>query len=121
MTPSRRIFLNILATYGRQVFTLACSIVSSRWTLMVLGKENYGLVNVVGSMVVFITFFNNLFSGAIGRYLGVSVGVSMIKGKEIEGLEEGRCWFNTAVSVHTVIPLILMLIGYHVGIWAIQN
>ena len=45
----------------------------------------------------------------------------MIPGEEARGLETGRRWFNTAVSVHTVIPFILLLIGYPLGTWAIEN
>ena len=31
MSPNRRIFLNVVATYGRSVFALFCGLFSSRW------------------------------------------------------------------------------------------
>lgn len=43
MTENRRIALNTLATYGRSLFTLACSLFTSRWILMALGHSDHGL------------------------------------------------------------------------------
>ena len=50
MTENRRIALNTLATYGRSLFTLVCSLFTSRWILMALGHSDHGLV---GDRVVF--------------------------------------------------------------------
>ena len=43
MTENRRIALNTLATYGRSLFTLACSLFTSRWIRMALGQSDCGL------------------------------------------------------------------------------
>lgn len=43
MTENRRIALNTLATYGRSLFTLACSLFTSRWIRMALGHSDHGL------------------------------------------------------------------------------
>lgn len=64
MTESRRIVLNTLATYGRSLFTLACSLFTSRWILMSLGHSDYGLFGVVGGLMAFIAFFNTVLGGA---------------------------------------------------------
>ena len=37
MTANRRIFLNIIATYGRSLYALVIGLFCGRWTLMVLG------------------------------------------------------------------------------------
>ena len=44
MTPNRRIFLNIVATYGRSLYALVIGLFCGRWTLMALGGADYGLV-----------------------------------------------------------------------------
>ena len=36
MSPNRRIFLNIVATYGRSVYALVVGLFCGRWTLMTL-------------------------------------------------------------------------------------
>jgi len=46
MSPNRRIFLNIVATYGRSLFALVMGLVCGRWTLMALGEVDYGLMKV---------------------------------------------------------------------------
>ena len=48
MTENRRIILNVVATYGRTLFTVACGLFAGRWALMALGQTDYGLQAVVG-------------------------------------------------------------------------
>ena len=52
MLPNRRIFLNIVATYGRRVVAVVCGLFISRWVLAALGKTDFGLSGVVGGMMV---------------------------------------------------------------------
>lgn len=119
MTQNRRIAINFLATYGRSLFALACGLFSGRWLLMSLGEVDYGLYGVVGGLTAFIAFFNNLMGGAVSRYYAFHVGAASISGDE--GLEICRKWFTTAVVIHTIIPVILILIGYPLGVWAVEN
>ena len=48
MSPNRRIFLNIVATYGRSLYALVIGLFCGRWTLMLLGEVDYGLMGLVG-------------------------------------------------------------------------
>lgn len=52
MTANKRIFLNVIATYGRSLFNIACGLFSVRWVLSALGHDNYGLFNVIGGLTV---------------------------------------------------------------------
>ena len=54
MTPNRRIFLNIVATYGRSLYALVCGLFISRWVLAAVGKSEGGLDGVVGGMAVIV-------------------------------------------------------------------
>ena len=54
MTPNRRIFLNIIATYGRSLYALVCGLFVSRWVLAAAGKSEFGLYGVVGGMTVIV-------------------------------------------------------------------
>lgn len=124
MTANRRIFLNIIATYGRSLFGLACGLFSARWVLEALGKEDFGLYGVVGALTIFISFLNMMLSGALGRYYAFSIGEAKKaadNGRAADGLENCRRWFNTALSIHTIVPVVLMLIGYPIGEWAVRN
>ena len=119
MTENRRIALNIVATYGRSLYSLACGLFAGRWTLMALGETDYGLMGVVGGLTDFIAFFNGWLAGAIARFYAFSVGKAKASPKE--GLEECRRWFSIAVAIHTVVPCLLVLMGYPAGIWAIRH
>ena len=50
MTPNRRIFLNIIATYGRGLYALVIGLSISRWVLAAVGRCERGLYGVVGGM-----------------------------------------------------------------------
>ena len=39
MSPNKRIFLNIVDTYGRSLFALACGLFSARWVLGSMGSD----------------------------------------------------------------------------------
>lgn len=86
---------------------------------MALGEVDYGLMGVVGGLTAFVTFLNGIMAGGIGRFYAISVGAAKKDPKA--GLEECHKWFTTAVVVHTVLPTILMIIGYPIGEWAVRH
>ena len=121
MTPNRRIFLNVVATYGRSVYGMLCGLFTSRWVLMALGDVDYGLVGVVGGLTGFIAFLNGLMAESLVRFYAYSVGAAKVEKDSRKGLEECRKWFSIAVAVHTILPVILIVAGYPCGIWAVKN
>lgn len=86
---------------------------------MALGQTDYGLMGLVGGLVVFVTFFNSLLSDAVGRFYAVSVGAA--KNNPVDGLENCRKWFNTALLLHTIVPIVLIAVGYPLGMWAVEH
>ena len=121
MSPNCRIVLNIIATYGRTLVGVACGIFSTRWVLMALGKEDFGLYGLVASLVIFMSFLNIQFAGALSRYYAFAVGEAKIASNPECALEECRKWFSVGVAIHTVVPLLLVAVGYPVGAWAIRS
>jgi hypothetical protein len=43
MTPNRRIFFNIIATYGRSLYALVCGLFTARWVFEAVGQMDFGL------------------------------------------------------------------------------
>ena len=121
MSPNRRIVLNIVATYGRSLYALVLGLFTARWALQILGHVDYGLMGVVGGLTGFIAFFNNWLAMAVARFYAISVGKLSVSSNQQEALEECRKWFSTAMFIHTVVPVILMVIGYPIGEWAVKN
>lgn len=102
-----------MATYGRTILRMALGLFSSRWVLQSLGEVDYGLMGVVGSLIVFITFLNTVASGACSRFFAYSIGK-----KDKEDLIR---WFNVGVSVHLFLAITLVAIGVPLGEWAIDH
>ena len=120
MTPTKRIVVNALATYGQSLVRLLAGFFSIRWVLAALGQSDFGLYCVVGSLITFITFFNSILSVSNARYYAYAIG----RGKNIpqDAVQEDLSrWFNTALSIHVVVPAILLLVGYPVGEYAIRH
>ena len=121
MSPGRRILINVLATYGRSLYALILGLFTARWTLEALGSTDYGLLGLIGGLAAFVSFLNKILANSVVRFYAVSVGAAKRSGNEINGLETCRAWFNTACSIHMLIPLALVAIGYPIGIWAIDS
>lgn len=118
MTASSRIIFNTLATYGRSVFALVLGLFSSRWVLGALGKEDFGLFGLVGSIILVIGLLNGIMSAAVSRYYAYSIGG--IRNDEC-GKDEVVRWFNAALSIHIILPVVLVVIGYPIGCYAIRH
>ena len=121
MTENRRIFWNVIATYGRSLYSLAIGLFTARWALNALGVSDYGLYGLIGGLTVFISFLNGTLSAANLRFYAVSIGSVRAADNKHAALEDCRKWFNTAFSIHTLLPLVLVSIGYPIGAWVIRN
>jgi len=87
---------------------------------MALGQVDYGLLSVIGGLVVFIALIGNVLGGAVGRFYSFAIGEARAK-EDGSGLENCQRWFNVACFLYTILPLILLAIGYPVGIYMINN
>lgn len=121
LTENRRIALNVVVTYGRTVIDVLCSLFAVRWVLMALGERDFGLYGVVGGLVIFMSFINGLFSSAVARFYGYEIGRMSVSDDRALALEECRKWFSSAVVIHTVIPVILVMVAYPLGVHAISH
>ena len=121
MSPNKRIALNILATYGRSLYQLGVGLLCGRWSLMALGAIDYGLNGVVGGMTAFFTFINMSFDASIARFYAFAVGEASAADDACAAMDNCRKWFTIAVVLHTVMPLLVMSVGYPLGVWAVRN
>ena len=118
ISSKQRIFINIFATYGHSLLSLFCGVFSSRWLLAALGEVDLGLFGVIGGLTVFIKFLNDVLSISVGRYYGVAIGYAYTSHER--GLQECKKWFNSALFLHTIVPLFLISLGYPIGIYSIK-
>lgn len=82
-------------------FTMVISFIAARVTLEQLGVDDYGLNNLVGSVVSFLGFLNTSIGTAIQRFFSIEIG----KGEK-GNLKQVFC---TGLYLHIVIALITVL------------
>lgn len=91
------------------LFTMVVSLFTSRVVLQTLGVEDYGIQNVVGGVITMFTFINGGMVSSTQRYLNFEIA----KGNA----ERLRSVFNTALQIHALIALVIIILGETVGLW----
>lgn len=110
---NKRIAKNTLALYARTIIVMLVSLYVSRVLLDKLGVDDYGVYNVVGSIVVLFSFLNNALTSASQRFLTVALGEGD-KDKMIRV-------FNTSISIQLILVAIAILLLEIVGTWFLNN
>lgn len=119
MTKNQRIVLNTVVSYGRTVLSMCLGLFSSRWVLMGLGVNDFGLFGVVGGIMTFVTILNSLLASSVSRYYAHAIGEAAKD--HLETNENLERWFNSALSIHWFLPIALIAIGYPVGVYAVEH
>lgn len=70
----KKIAKNTIVLYLRMAFTMVIGFFATRITLEQLGVEDYGLNNLVGSIVSMLSFINGSMGTAVQRYYCVELG-----------------------------------------------
>ena len=110
---SKRIAINTIVSYSRTLSSVCLVLFSSRWTLQQLGTVDYGLYNLIGSILLIVVFLNTVISNGDSRFFALGIG----KGDE----KELSKVFNTSLSIHLIMPAIIVFIGIFLGEWAIRD
>lgn len=66
---NKRLAKNTLILYARTAIVLVVQLFVTRLILKALGAENYGIYNVVGSIVILISFVNSAMASASQRFI----------------------------------------------------
>lgn len=110
---TQRIARNTLFMFIRMILVMCVGFFTSRVVLDVLGEDDYGIYNIVGSVVVFLSFFKNALNNATYRFLTFALG----KG------DKERLWktFSMAINTHVILAVSLWIILELVGVWFLNN
>lgn len=92
---NRKIAKNTLYMYIRMLVTMVVSLFTARINFQALGIDNFGIYNVVGSIIVFFVFINQGLTTATRRYITAEI---------VQGTPESqRNVFNLAFWAHIMI------------------
>lgn len=109
---SKRIATNTIALYIRLGVTMVISFFTTRVMLQQLGVEDYGLNNLVGSIVTMFSFINGSMGTAVQRFYSIEIG----KGNQ-ERL--GRV-FGVGLYLHIIVAAITLLLAEIFAIFFLQ-
>ena len=108
-----RALKNSLFMFARMVIVLFIGLYTSRVVLRALGFEDYGIYNVVGSVVSFFTFLNVALSGSTSRYLSFELGSG-----DKDSLSRT---YSMAINAHVLLAVFLVIILEAGGVWFINH
>lgn len=86
---------------------------TSRVMLEALGVIDFGISNVVGGIIVMLSFINGSMSLAVNRFLAFEMGKN--------GYEKLNNVFCTAVNIHFIIAILAVIIGETIGLWFVNT
>ncbi|MBM6993660.1 MAG: hypothetical protein I3J02_10440 [Prevotella sp.] len=74
MEPTKRIFVNTIAQYTKAVVNTCLSLYTVRLVLNILGHADYGIMSVIGGIVIFLGFITNAMVVTTQRHLSYDYG-----------------------------------------------
>lgn len=112
INSTKTIAKNTMFLYIRMFFSMGISLFTSRVILEALGVEDFGVYNVVGGIVALFSFLNSTLAGATSRFINYELG---------KGLSRVQRVFSTALTVHIIIAVVVLIIGETFGYWFLVN
>lgn len=110
---NKRLAKNTLVLYFRTIIVTIVSLFTSRVLLKNLGVEDYGIYNVVGSIVVLFSFLNSALTTSTQRFLTVALG-----GKNIEKM---KLVFSTSMTIQVLLTILVVVIVESIGPWFLNT
>lgn len=110
---NKRIARNTMLLYSRSLVNLLIGLYTSRLTLDALGITDYGIYNVVGSLVALFGLFNGSLNTAISRFITYELGRN--------NHQKLNKVFSSSLSILFIFALIIFILGETVGLWAVND
>ena len=98
----KRIAKNTVMLYIRMILIMLVSLYTTRVVLNVLGETDYGIYNIVGSVVVSMIFIQHSLMSATQRFLSYEMGLK----------DQGNVAkvFSSSLNLHLKFILIILLL-----------
>ena len=110
---NKRIAKNTAVLYVRMIVMMVISFYTSRIMLNALGVDNYGINDVVGSLVSMFSLISSSLSSSVSRFITFGLG----KGD----IQELKRTFATAINIHIILAIVVIIAIETVGVWFLNN
>ena len=108
---AKKLARNTMYMYIRMIFILGISLFTSRVILEKLGVSDYGIYNLVGSVIALFASVRALFSSAIQRFMTTEMG---------RGGDKLNLIFNTSIQNNIILSFVFVVIIEIVGLWFLK-
>ena len=112
-TRSDRVIKNTGFLFLRMLLTLAIGLFTSREIMRILGLDDYGLYNLVGTLVVMFAFLQTALTNATSRYLTFDLGAG-----DIDKLQKT---FSMSMNTELALCGIVIVLSEAIGPWFIYR
>ena len=109
----KRIAKNTVMLYIRMIVIMIVTLYTTRVVLNVLGETDYGIYNIVGSVVISMVFIQNSLMSATQRFLSYELGLR-------EKGDVGRV-FRSSIVLHMRFLFIIFVLLETVGLWFLNR
>lgn len=110
---NKRMLKNTFLLYIRMMITMGISFYATRELLSAIGVVDFGLVNVIGSVVLMFSFLSGTMQATVSRYLSTDIGL-----KDTERL---RDTFNLTLLIYFFLIVLILCLSETVGLWLFEN
>ena len=108
-TTGKRLAKNSAFMYGRMIVLMIITLYTSRVVLRELGVEDYGIYNVVGSVVAMFSALRSLFATSTQRFMNFEMG----KGRN----DRLQMVFNMGTIINVLLSVVFVICVEIVGWW----
>lgn len=110
---SSKIAVNSMYLFIRMIIVYGVTLYTSRVVLRMLGFEDYGIYNVVGSIIIFFGFLRTALTNATFRFITYELGTNNIVSL--------RKVYSMAINSHLLLATIIFVVLEIVGSWFLNN
>ena len=110
---NKTIVKNTIYMYTRMLVTILVGLYTSRIVLSTLGASDYGLYSVVAGIIIILASVNGTLTSGTQRFLTYALGEN--------DQEKLNKVFSTALLLHLVAAVIILLLGETLGLWFLKT
>lgn len=110
---SKTVAKNTGIMFGRMILLMAIGLFTSREVLRILGVSDFGVYNLVGTIVVMFTFLQTALNNATSRYITYDLG----KGDSSRLSKT----FSMSVNSELLLAVVIVILTEAIGPWFIEH
>lgn len=109
---STRVAKNTGIMFGRMILLVGLGLFTSREVLCILGVSDFGVYNLVGTIVVMFSFLQNALNNATSRYITYDLGRG--------DTSQLNKTFSMSVNSEVLLAIVIVILTESVGPWFIE-